>query len=167
MLKTKEETIAWLDKYGVENYTINDDLTVDVAGGVLLNKKELTAIDVKFNLVQGHFNCSNNKLSSLEGCPEKINGNFDCSKNLLNSLEFGPKKISGGYTFSESDINNFEFIPEYCGLGYQIKFGDRSIFLSQCDMEQENRNEQTNKIKKELEVKLKEKNEKLINKIKI
>jgi hypothetical protein len=33
-LKTKEEITQWLDEYKIKNYTINDDLTVNVDGSV-------------------------------------------------------------------------------------------------------------------------------------
>ena len=37
--------------------------------------------------------CQNNNLISLKGIQEKINGNFDCSRNKLSSLENCPKEI--------------------------------------------------------------------------
>jgi hypothetical protein len=43
-LKTKGEIKNWLDCYGIKNYTINDDLTVDVNGSVDLYDKNLSSI---------------------------------------------------------------------------------------------------------------------------
>ena len=88
MLKTKEEIIVWLDKYGVENYTINEDLTVNVNDSVNLIENNLKSIDVQFNVVSRNFFCNNNQLTSLEGCPKEIGGVFWCHDNeLLGELQ--------------------------------------------------------------------------------
>ena len=69
--KTYEETKNWLDDMDIENYTINDDLTIDVDGDgdVNLNNKKLEKIPVKFKSIGGYFDCYNNKLTSLKGSP--------------------------------------------------------------------------------------------------
>ena len=68
--KLKTKTKAWLNEMEVENFTINDDLTVDVNGNVNLFGKGLTSLPVQFGKVKGYFSCSNNQLTSL-GCPTK------------------------------------------------------------------------------------------------
>ena len=50
----------WLKKYKVENYTINEDLSVDVAGGVNIGAKGICVLPVKFRNVSGYFSCHNN-----------------------------------------------------------------------------------------------------------
>lgn len=54
-LKNKEEIIAWLDRYKVENYTLIEDaqygFVVDVARSVDLKNKKLSMITIKFNVV--------------------------------------------------------------------------------------------------------------------
>ena len=57
-------------KYDIKNYTINDDYSLDVIGNVNLNWFSLPQIPLKFNIVSGNFSCSNNKLTTLEGCPK-------------------------------------------------------------------------------------------------
>lgn len=81
MLQTKEEIIAWLDLMYIVGYTINDNFTVDVVCDVYLNGKNLTKIPVQFNKVKGYFDCRNNKLISLKGCPKIIIDN-DIKFNL-------------------------------------------------------------------------------------
>ena len=71
----------WLDSMGIHNYTINNDLTVDVDGDVDLYNKNLTKIPVQFNEVLGNFDCSYNNLESLEWHPKYVGGDFDCSHN--------------------------------------------------------------------------------------
>lgn len=81
----------WLDYMGIENYTINEDLSVDVDDNVVINDKRLREIEVKFNIVRGDFWCTTNNLQTLENCPTKIFGNFGCSHNYINSCVFLPK----------------------------------------------------------------------------
>jgi hypothetical protein len=90
-LKTKEEIKQWLDKYKIENYIINDDLTVDVDGYVNLRYKNLTNIPIKFNVIMGYYSCAVNQLTNLQGAPKEIGGYFTCSYNQLTSLQFAPK----------------------------------------------------------------------------
>jgi len=54
----------WLDEMGVGNYTINDNLTLDVKGNVYLNNRDLTKFPefIRFNKVGGGFWCYNNNL---------------------------------------------------------------------------------------------------------
>jgi hypothetical protein len=49
--------IKWLDSFGIKNYTINDDLTIDVKGSVNLDQQSLTCFPsfIKFNKVSGDF----------------------------------------------------------------------------------------------------------------
>jgi hypothetical protein len=84
---TYEETKDWLDKMEIKNYTINDDLTVDVDGRVDISNKNLKYIPVKFSIVKGDFNLLNNKLTTLIGTPKEVGGFFLCYSNPLTSLE--------------------------------------------------------------------------------
>src|SRR5208283_6148173 len=84
----RAQIIKWLDTYGVTNYIINDDLTIDVKGSVSLSFKKLTKFPdfIKFNHVSGWFDCDNNQLTSLVGCPSSVGNSFSCSNNQLTSL---------------------------------------------------------------------------------
>ena len=62
------------EKIGVKNYTINEDLSVDVDGDLQLTKK-------------------GTGLTSLKGCPEYIGGDFDCSKLFP---QLNPPTITSG-----------------------------------------------------------------------
>ena len=63
-------------KYEIENYTINPDGSIDVDGCVDLCVCRIIEIQLKFNKVNGLFSCSNNLLTSLEGCPKEVGGDF-------------------------------------------------------------------------------------------
>jgi hypothetical protein len=109
--KVKVKTEAWLKEMWIKNYTINDDLTVDVNGPVDLYEKELTSIPVQFCKVTGWFNCSRNQLTSLVGAPKKVGKSFHCFFNQLTSLAGAPHTVLGWFdctrnlgAFTEEDV---------------------------------------------------------------
>ena len=120
-------------QYDIQNYTINDDGSVDVDGNVRLYGELLTKLPLKFGKVTGYFNCSNNqlislegsphwvgnhfdcdnnKITSLDGSPHWVGGNFDCSRNNLKTLEGGPEVVINGYYCRNNNLNNFKGFPE-------------------------------------------------------
>jgi hypothetical protein len=96
-------------QYGIENYTVNDDGSIDVNGSVDLYGYQLTELPLVFNKVTGYFSCSYNNLTTLKGSPKWVGGYFSCYNNYLTSLEFSPDYV-GGY-FS-CDYNNLT--DNYC-----------------------------------------------------
>jgi len=121
-------------KYFIENYTINSDGTVDVDGNVYLSDIKLTKLPLKFSKVSGYFdcsdnkltslegsphsvgdfNCNNNKLTSLKGCPQSV-VNFECFYNKLTSLEFCPQSVGGDFNCSINSLTTLEFCPKSVG----------------------------------------------------
>ena len=93
-------------KYGIENYTINPDGSIDVNGSVDLSGFGLTQLPLRFNRVTGYFNCNYNKLTTLEGCPKWISGWFGCRGNNLTSLEFSPDYVGGNFYCNGNDLTN-------------------------------------------------------------
>ena len=78
-------------KFKIENYTINDEGSIDVEGRVFLYGRNLKEIPLKFNKINGDFDISHNTLSNLYNSPKYITGNFNCSNNsILTSLEGAP-----------------------------------------------------------------------------
>jgi len=112
MLNTKEEIEKWLNKYEVENFVINDDLTVDVNGDVSLYSKLIKQFPFKFGVIIGSFYCFNNYLESLKNSPDKVNGNFNCSYNNLTSLEHCSQIIGGDFDCSKNNLTSLEYCPE-------------------------------------------------------
>jgi len=78
-------------KFGIENYTINEDGSIDVDGNVNLNDRKLTKLPLKFGKVSGDFSCNYNQLTTLEGSPKEVGGDFSCNYNQLTTLEGSPK----------------------------------------------------------------------------
>ena len=103
-----EELIKELKKFNIKNYTINSDGTIDVDGDVNLSRKDLTKIPFKFGKVSGYFACSDNKLTSLEGCPKEVVEYFDCSFNILEDLVGGPQEVGGDYYCYSNQLESLE-----------------------------------------------------------
>jgi len=81
-------------EYGITNYTINPDGSIDVDRYVNFRDNNLTKLPLKFRNVSGYFDCHNNKLTSLEGAPLSVDGYFDCDYNQLTTLDNLPN-LSG------------------------------------------------------------------------
>jgi hypothetical protein len=109
---TKEGVIKVCEKYGIKNYTINDDLSIDVDGGVGLGDRGLGYLPLRFNYVGGYFQCSFNKLKSLEGCPQTVNESFFCYYNELKSLEGCPQTVGGGFDCFNNNLVSLESCPQ-------------------------------------------------------
>ncbi len=115
-------------KYGITNYTINSDVSIDVDGDVNLIDNNLTRFPLKFRNVSGYFYCSYNKLTTLVGGPQTVGGDFDCSHNQLTTLEGSPENISGDFYCSHNQLINLEGFPQsvggnfYCDNNQLINF---------------------------------------------
>ena len=105
---TRDEVIEVCEKYEIENYTINDDLSIGVDGSVYLEKEKLEYLPLKFNYVSGDFSCYDNKLKSLEGCPQTVGGRFNCYFNELVSLEGSPQTVEGDFDCSYNELETLE-----------------------------------------------------------
>ena len=104
-------------QYGITNYTINPDGSIDVDGRVDLSYKKLTELPLTFNRVTGYFYCNNNNLTSLKGSP-RWTGDFFCSNNNLTSLEFSPDYVSGGFYCRKNNLTDNYCDTEILGNFY-------------------------------------------------
>jgi len=136
-----DKIVQWLNKMDIKNYTINDDLTIDVIGSVKFYKLE----DLQNNkiyefpkhiqfrkIIKGCFLIPNLELITLKGCPYEIfggeegdgsfwHGDFVCSNNNLTSLEFAPKKITGSFQCNNnSKIFTKNDVIEVCQVGSDL-----------------------------------------------
>ena len=130
----------WLEKYGVKNYKINDNLTIDVSGFTDLqdyDKEELPEY-IQFNN-SDTFYISGLNLKTLRGCPKKC-FSFSCSNSPnLDSLEGGPKEVKRDF---------------YCGDGKTpIKPNFLKGLPMKCDSIWVKCNETDNKLELEFTVK--------------
>jgi len=106
---------TWLEKYDIEKYTINDDLTIDVGKSVDLSSKGLEEIPeyIQFNIIKNFFDINDNKLISLRGCPNQVFGFFDCRWNKLTSLKYSPEYIKGALYIVPNVLIPNEEIEDY------------------------------------------------------
>jgi len=104
----------WLKSVEVENYTINEDGTIDIKGNFVIEEKPKCFINrkfpdyIQFNYVSGHVTFRHNNVISLKGFPQFIGGYLTLEDNELDSLEGGPKEIL------KNVIND--------GWGYRVKY---------------------------------------------
>jgi len=136
LFESFNEIEAICKKYGIYNYTINSDGTIDVDGNVSLAWNELKILPLKFREVTGNFSCSDNnlttligvplsvgdgfycyqnKLTTLEGAPQSVGGHFSCSKNNLTTLEGAPQSVGGHFSCSENNLTTLEGGPQSIG----------------------------------------------------
>ena len=130
-------------KFGITNYTINVDGSIDVNGNVYLNRNGLAKLPLKFGRVTGNFYCYDNKLTTLEGSPREVGGAFDCHNNQLTTLEGGPREVGVGFYCSNNKLTTLEGGPREVGGNFGCNdnpiysvyklFPDHKTFMDSLD----------------------------------
>jgi hypothetical protein len=105
-------------KYGITNYTINDDYTIDVDSDVIIHGISLTKIPLKFNKVSGNFYCGRNQLTTLEGSPEFVVRSFYCNDNQLTTLEGSPEYVGAHFSCQNNLLITLLGSPEFVGFDF-------------------------------------------------
>ena len=117
--KDSYETIEQsLNDFEIQNYEIiqeNGKFIVNVNGNVKLRDKNLNRIPFNFGIVSGDFDCSHNRLTSLEGAPNEVGEDFDCGFNQLTSLEGAPSEIGKSFYCSNNKLTSLEGAPSEIG----------------------------------------------------
>jgi hypothetical protein len=115
-------------KYNIENYTINDDGSIDVNGDVFLYNCNITELPLRFNKVSGDFDCSWNRLTSLKGGPRWVGGSFSCQYNQLPSLEFSPDYVDGWFDCSDNLLTD-NYCDSEIGGGFYTSLKQDGLLL--------------------------------------
>jgi hypothetical protein len=113
--ESKENIESICQKYGINNYTTNEDGSIDVDGNVNLFNKGLKNLPLRFRNVTGSFDCSYNKLTTLEGAPQSVGGSFYCSDNKLTTLEGAPQSVGGYFYCTNNQLTTLEGAPKSVG----------------------------------------------------
>jgi hypothetical protein len=121
-------------KYGITNWSLNPDGTVDVDGDVNLRKHLTNKLPLKFGRVTGNFDCSYNQLTSLEGCPKEIGEDFLCQYNQLTSLEGCTTEIGGSFKCYDNQLTSLEGCPKEIGLNFYC-YNNKLTSLEGCPIE--------------------------------
>lgn len=113
----KKQIQRWLDKHEIKNYTINDDLTVDVNGDVFLFGCQLRIIPFKFGVINGFFDCSNNHIRDSNFFPIWVGDYFDCSDNKLIELNSRLTFVGKWFDCRWNNIKSIDNIEDKCNIG--------------------------------------------------
>ena len=108
---------SWLKEYNIQNYTINDDFTIDVNGNVNLGLKDLSEFPdyIQFRVVKNSFDCSYNHLKSLRGVPKEVGDGFYCYNNQLITLKGSPEIVKKKFNCSDNKLTTLEGAPKEVG----------------------------------------------------
>lgn len=83
-------------------------------------------LPLKFNKITNYFDCSENELTTLEGCPVYVGSTFDCCYNNLTSLKYSPKYVGDDFNCSDNNIKRLEYLS--CEIGGEF-FSDSDLEL--------------------------------------
>jgi hypothetical protein len=141
-LENKEDIHSICKKYGIKNYTINEDRSIDVHGDVDLRgygfftyfkseKKEkwdkrqwtLDRIPLKFRKVSGDFDIRFNNIENLNGCPSEIGGSLYLYHNKLTTLEGCPLKVKR-FLASNNKLKSLFGCPEFIDGDFDCSYND-------------------------------------------
>jgi hypothetical protein len=113
MFESNSQIDTICKEYNIINYTINSDNSVDVDDDVWLYNKGLKSIPLNFNIVNGYFDCGNNNLTSLKGCPIRVGDGFYCYSNKLTSLQHSPQYVESSYfSCRDNKIKSLQYCTE-------------------------------------------------------
>ena len=109
-----QEQIEWLNKCTKGKWTLNPKTgLVDVEGNFDCSDLDLTDFKgVRFGVVSVIFDCSHNRLTSLEGSPQEAGRGFDCSRNSLTSLKGAPRNVWGSFYCRYNLLTSLEGAPQ-------------------------------------------------------
>ena len=89
---------------------------VDIDGAFNCSDQNLPDfLGIEFGKIKNDFNCSHNKLVSLEGAPQEVGGYFNCSNNQLISLDGAPKNIKYSFYCYNNKLVSLEGAPQKVG----------------------------------------------------
>ena len=116
----KNQILAWIKEYTyAHDIMFSDQLNsdgkyiIDAENVVFKNKiSSLTNDMFVWGFISGNFDCSDTKISSLEGAPEEVNGDFNCSYTQITSLKGAPKEVRGSFYCSHTNISSLEGAPK-------------------------------------------------------
>ena len=90
-----------------------------VTGGLDLRGMGLTELpDLSTVTVKGDFDCFNNQLTNLNGCPQNVGGDFICSANQLISLVGAPQSVGRDFFCRINKLTNLVGAPQNIGGGF-------------------------------------------------
>lgn len=89
------------------------DLPHSISGNFQCKDNDLTTLEGCPSQVGDYFWCQNNMLTSLKGCPSQVGGGFQCQYNQLTSLEHCPSRVGGDFWCHENKLTSLHNIHEH------------------------------------------------------
>ena len=120
------------NRYGIRNYTVNDDNSIDVNGNVRIEFLLDSKLPIKFRNVIGNFDCLSNGLKTLEGSPKNVEGNFNCSMNYLKSLSGGPEFVGGEFNCNRNELKSLIGGPKEVGTNFECGYNEINSLEEEC-----------------------------------
>ena len=84
---------------------------VEVVGDFDCSDNKLRSLKGCPRIVGQDFFCNDNEIISLVGCSKKIGGDFDCTNNEIVSLRGVPRSIGGTFECAGNLLNSLEYAP--------------------------------------------------------
>lgn len=96
--------------WGSLDYTLTPEGKMNIHSNVSLFHNNLSSYPVKFGIIEGCFDISDNNFTSLSGGPDEVTEGFFCNNNQLTTLDNCPKCafISCGY----NQLTSLKGIPK-------------------------------------------------------
>jgi len=95
---------------------------VSVDGSFDCSNNKLTSLINAPKSVVISFYCSTNHLTSLEGAPTSVGISFYCGNNELTSLEFAPTSVGRNFDCSHNELTSLEFAPKTVGGFFDCRY---------------------------------------------
>lgn len=123
-------------KYNIHNYTINSDMSIDVDGNVDISNKNLSKLPLKFSVVDGIFDCSNNNLLNFIGIPKR------CKRLCLSNTGLNDMNVFKYiYDIETISFSNNEKLVSFDGCNVPVTKLDfystplyNLIYILMCDL---------------------------------
>jgi hypothetical protein len=119
-----EEVKQLIGRYfHIQGTYIIDPITgiVDVTGHVILKRKLLTRLPVRFGkILNGDFHVDECTLETLEGSPTSVDGDFECAYNQLKNLQGAPKHVGNDMYFQGNPLTSLDGYPEKIDGGVML-----------------------------------------------
>ena len=112
--------VEWLDSCTEGTWKLNPRTRlVDVDWSFSCSGQDLEDLKgVRFGKVSGDFYCGSNRLTSLEGAPQKVGREFECGSNRLTSLEGAPRKVGYSFGCNNNQLTSLVGAPLEVGVSF-------------------------------------------------
>jgi hypothetical protein len=116
-LSVYENEIKPVQEWALNNIFEEAKNNNGVVKKIILNDLYLSELpqwmeDIKVN---GNFSCSDNRLTTLQGVPQKVGGSFSCTGNRLTTLQGAPQKVGGSFSCTGNRLTTLQGAPQKVG----------------------------------------------------